>query len=607
MFNKMKETKGNKKSIKNLFKGKKKIIAIAVVIILVLLILVPNGKGRAFETVYLTDTTSITYGQIKNTVSAAGTVESAKSTSVYSSLNYPVEQIMVEVGDYVEQGQVMAQLDSHNVQNAITSQQIALEQSSANANQGVKSAQDNYDNFKDTINQGLNTTLNSAQSQKDSTYDAYQKAIETYERFEKSIADGENTTLISAQTSLKTAQSNLESVEESYADAEDAEFEARSSLALTKTDLAQKRESLQTVIDEISQTSDSQELATLNAQKSSLEKEILMLENTYSALNTQAITAKKTLESLETQLRSAEISRDSAQENYNAVLATVENTCKDYKDNIETAKKNYETASKSVESAQKAVSDQLNSYENSVISAQIGANTSATQESIRQLRADLADTTITAPCSGTVTAVYAKVGSSGAGLLFIIEDTENLVVETTVKEYDMGVVKVGQSVDITSASTDDEVFEGVITSIAPAAIKNAYGETDTSSDISFETQVEVLSKESGLHIGMEAQLDYIIDQKDNVLIVPFDAVYKNDNGERCVIEVVDKGNNQYLLQEIVVETGIEDDMNIEIKGDLVRQDMVIIKQADDYIEKIGKTLPMTEKKPANPFAMGGMM
>ena len=29
--------------------------------------------------------------------------------------------------------------------------------------------------------------------------------------------------------------------------------------------------------------------------------------------------------------------------------------------------------------------------------------------------------------------------------------------------------------------------------------------------------------------------------------------------------------------------------------------------ADDYIEKIGKTLPMTEKKPANPFAMGGMM
>ncbi len=602
----MKENVKSRKSIKNLFKGKKKIIAIIIVIILVLLILMPKGRGRAFETVYLTDTTQVTYGQIKNTVSAAGTVESASSMSVYSSLNYPVEEIMVKVGDYVEQGQVMAQLDSHSVQNAITSQQIALEQSSANANQGVKAAQDNYDNFKDTIDQGLNTSLNSAQSQKDSAYDTYQKAIETYERFEKSIADGENTTLINAQTSLKTAQSNLESVEESYANAEDDEFEARSSLALTKTELSQKRESLQAVTDEISQTSDTQELATLNTQKATLEKEILVLEQTYSTLQMQATTAKKTLESLETQLRSAEIARDSAQENYNAVSTTIENTRKDYKDNIETAKKNYETASKSVESAQKAVSDQLNSYENSVISAQIGANTSATQESIRQLRADLADTTITAPCSGTVTAVYAKVGSSGAGLLFIIEDTENLVVETTVKEYDMGTVKEGQSVDITSASTDDQVFEGVITSIAPAAIKNAYGETDTSSDISFEAQVEVLTKDSGLHIGMETQLDYIIDQKDNVLVVPFDAVYKNNNGEHCVIEVVDKGDNQYLLQEIVVEAGTEDDMNIEIKGEQVKENMTIIKQADDYIEKIGKTMPMTDKKPSNPFMMGGM-
>ncbi|MBR5496047.1 MAG: efflux RND transporter periplasmic adaptor subunit, partial [Oscillospiraceae bacterium] len=119
--------------------------------------------------------------------------------------------------------------------------------------------------------------------------------------------------------------------------------------------------------------------------------------------------------------------------------------------------------------------------------------------------------------------------------------------------------------------------------------------------------VDVLSKDSGLHIGMEAQLNYIINQKDNVLIVPFDAVYKNDNGDHCVIEVIDKGNNQYMLQEIVVETGIEDDMNIEITEHKITNGAVIIKQAEDYIEMVGKTLPMTQKKPANPFAMGGMM
>ena len=44
-----------------------------------------------------------------------------------------------------------------------------------------------------------------------------------------------------------------------------------------------------------------------------------------------------------------------------------------------------------------------------------------------QLQESLEDTRITAPCSGTVTAVYAEVGSTGSGLLFIIEDVDDLV------------------------------------------------------------------------------------------------------------------------------------------------------------------------------------
>ena len=80
-------------------------------------------------------------------------------------------------------------------------------------------------------------------------------------------------------------------------------------------------------------------------------------------------------------------------------------------------------------------------------SANAGANTAVTQESIRQLNQTLDDTKITAPVSGTVTAVYASVGSSGSGLLFVIEDTEHLVVSTSVKGYDLGDVKTGMTVE----------------------------------------------------------------------------------------------------------------------------------------------------------------
>ena len=49
--------------------------------------------------------------------------------------------------------------------------------------------------------------------------------------------------------------------------------------------------------------------------------------------------------------------------------------------------------------------------------------------------------------------VVAKVGSTGSGLLFVIEDVDNLVVDTAIKGYDVGTVQTGMKVLIRSDAT----------------------------------------------------------------------------------------------------------------------------------------------------------
>lgn len=196
----------------------------------------------------------------------------------------------------------------------------------------------------------------------------------------------------------------------------------------------------------------------------------------------------------------------------------------------------------SLKSTKKSTQDQLQTYANSLSSA----NTDS--------------------AAGTVTAVYAEVGSSGSGLLFVIEDVNDLVVSTSVKGYDMGTVQTGMKVAIYSDATGDKEIEGVISRIAPTSNKTSQGATDTSSEATFAAEVEITSQDTGLCIGMEAQLDYIIAEQSSVLAAPYDAVYKNENGQTCVLAVIEQEDGKYLIQEVAVTTGMDGVAFLWIEG-----------------------------------------
>lgn len=664
----------------------RKLAAVVVVLAVLAAAFLPRlGAGGGENTVSPLDVMTLSSTDLRRTVSATGTVESAQSVLVYSTQSYAVQEVLVEVGDYVEAGQLMAKLDDGVILDQIESQEAALSASNSASSAAIAAAEHNYEQYKAALDAGLNSSILNAESSVSNAYDnyvsayntyeryradlaagnnsavlsaenalesaenAYLSAQKTYDRYAESLDEGENSTILAQESALEGAERSLSAAEDAYDSAQDAYDDARAQAeeAQTSYDNAQARVSqaeqeLQAAESEVARLDDLLKAdpentdlqAQLTAARTQVDQARQELTQAESAANqasltlalrqaardsaqSQASAAERTLEEAEaaydtaqTQYRAALNSADDALEDYADAIDTAyeayldaqvalesaqqdaQETLADYADRLNTAYAAYESAQAGLESTENAAQNQLQSYQDSLNSAYANASTSTGEVSLRQLRADLEGTEITAPAAGTVTAVYAEVGSSGGGLLFVIEDVDNLVVATSVKDYDVASVSTGMAVAIQSDSTGDEVYDGEVTSIAPTAAKNAAGETDTSGDISFATDVAVTSQDTGLRIGMSVELDFVLDEALNALSVPYDAVYENDQGQTCLLVLEEGEDGEILLTELPVTTGLETDLDTAVSGEGLGEGTRIVTDPERYLPLAGMAVTL---------------
>ena len=569
-------------------KFKKRWLVLAVVVLAAAGGLLLRKKGANTQTVLASDTQVLSYTDLESSVSATGTVESSDTTKVYSTLAYQVKSVLVEVGDTVQEGDLLAELDAEPIENQIATQQTSMEVASGSAGAQVQSAYDAYENFKQGLDAGLNASLIGAQSQVDTAYDAYVRAQNAYDRYKENVELGENTQVLSveaqrnsAATALDQAETALDTANEAYKAAKDA-YGTLPELDEQLQEAKRRKQELEDAQERLSV-----EYVTLVVQIETLEKQKQTIESSFES-------AKQGRESARQAVEQAQSAYDIAQATYNAAVRGEDQALSDYADAVDSAWRAYQTALTSLDSTKKGTEDQLEAYSDTLASANAGANTAVTQESIRQLNQTLDDTKITAPVSGTVTAVYASVGSSGSGLLFVIEDTDHLVISTSVKGYDLGDVKTGMTVEIKSDATGDSVIPGTLTTIAPTAKKNQLGDTEASNDPSFEAEVSVDSAESGLRIGMEARLSYIIARQAHVLAVPYEAVFTDEAGQSCILVLRTQEKETYLVEKLPVTTGLDDDLDIAVSGTGVEEGLRVITDARSYLSYIGKTVTLAQ-------------
>ncbi len=192
-------------------------------------------------------------------------------------------------------------------------------------------------------------------------------------------------------------------------------------------------------------------------------------------------------------------------------------------------------ASLQVAESQKKRSDEL--YAARIITAQEfeSAQLSLTQAQGSIIRAtanvDLAkqrleDATVVAPVAGTIIekpvalgqVIASATGSvSGGTTLLKMADLTQVRVRTLVNETDIGAVRANQPATVTVDAYPDRPFRGRVEKVEPQAVVQQ-------SVTMFPVIVALENREGLLKPGMNGEVSLLINQRDNVVSVPNDAV-----------------------------------------------------------------------------------
>jgi multidrug resistance efflux pump len=373
---------------------------------------------------------------LDNLIVVNGVVESANSRNLYSMQGSRIERVLVAVGDWVTQGQTLAILNSEDIENAIEVQKVAMELAQSDYRFIVNDAWAALGDTARRFTHDTNLQLNRAVSQLDS---AQRNLTNANSNLESVLRDNVgNTNFVTAENELNNASANLFEVEERHR-RQQVLYDAG---LITSTVLRQSETNLTNAQIRYNNASSSHEIV-LRAQGGYIEQ---MLDLVIAARET----------------------RNHAQENLTAVRAVALR-----------------------ELGQVSIIQLIEHAENHVKQMELA---------LSQMESQLNHFEILAPITGTVTAVIAEEGSFDGGLMFVIEDTQNLRVIASFREYDMSRIEVGTEVSITSIGTNDAVFSGMISRINPSA-------TRYSPVTEFEVEITMTSNDLGLHIGMSVRIE----------------------------------------------------------------------------------------------------
>jgi HlyD family secretion protein len=144
------------------------------------------------------------------------------------------------------------------------------------------------------------------------------------------------------------------------------------------------------------------------------------------------------------------------------------------------------------------------------------------------------ETVIRSPISGVVAEVYVKAGdmaSPAAPVAVVI--SEGLEASFEVEEGRIAVVHEGQPASVQVAAYPGEDFPAVVTSVAPAADASTH---------TFTVKVTPAEDSGRLRSGMFANVSLLVDEKQEVVLVPNAAV--TQVGDQDVVFVVDGNTAQ---------------------------------------------------------------
>jgi HlyD family secretion protein len=193
---------------------------------------------------------------------------------------------------------------------------------------------------------------------------------------------------------------------------------------------------------------------------------------------------------------------------------------------------------------------------------------------LEEKRIKLRDARIYSPAAGRVTLVKAKTGAQASGLMFVIEDDQNLIVSARVEEAGIANITPGTPCRIQPAGRDC-ALNGAVALVPPAAERDENGafKAAVGDDVFFAVEVSIESTNPGVFIGMNAEVTFIIEERSECFSAPKGLVYRD--GQHSWVLTRNKFGK---ITELTVKTGIESCRMIEIMADELYEGMELFSR-----------------------------
>lgn len=217
-------------------------------------------------------------------------------------------------------------------------------------------------------------------------------------------------------------------------------------------------------------------------------------------------------------------------------------------------------------------------------------NLASAQATLDQANAKAAERTVTAPSSGSIVELNAKVGATVTGGVVMgegdtnggkqcmqIADLSKMKVTVQVGEKDIAKIAVGQSANVTYPAFPDIVSQGTVTAIASVANSDSsYG----GGSVTFNVDILIEAPDARLKPGMTAEVSVVTEKLDDVVMVPTMALMTEDGENyyvnlatdsegketrRVKVTVVTQNDNEAVVGKTKVK---RDDQGNEINADI---------------------------------------
>lgn len=495
--------------------NKKRWLALGTAFTLLALLLMSCTANNASEEAGI-ETAVAFIGDLSASATASGQLLPQREAVLTASTAARVTEVTVRLGDVVQAGDLLVQLDTADLQFDL-----------ANAEQSLALAQARLTDLQTPA----------------------------------SAAD-----IASAEAALASAQAQLDDLLAGPSDTEIALGEA--SIASAQAQLNASVADLNSSQGSVTQSQITAAEANLLAAQQQLDRAVEVNEENPNEANHQArLQAEQAVANAQAQLDALQSgpSVSAAQSSVAAANARVEGSQIDLDSTLSGA------SAAEIANAEAAVAQQnanlTNLLDGPTAEEIRAAEAEVTQAELTLADAQeaLADAAIVAPFAGVVTAVYVAEGEIASGPVVELVDSRSLQVVLSVDEVDIGSFALGQPAIVTLEAWPESEFDSEIVAIAPSA-------SDASSAlVTYDVHLAYQADDLPTLIGLTADANLITAQREDVLLVPNAVITPDRAAGKYYVDVQQSDGS---FRQVEVSIGLRDGENTQITAGLAEGDVL---------------------------------